>query len=124
MAVPLLRNDVAVGVIRISRTQIEPFTDAQITLLEIFADQAVIAIENVRLFEELQARNRDLSEALDSRRRRATSCGSSAGRRPTFSPSSQPSWKAQFAFATADLGGICRVEDGRLALIAFNPSTP
>jgi signal transduction histidine kinase len=66
LAVPLLRNDVAVGVIRISRTQIQPFTDAQIALLQTFADQAVIAIENVRLFTELQASNRELTTALDT----------------------------------------------------------
>jgi GAF domain-containing protein len=65
LAVPLLRNDVAVGVIRISRTQIQPFTDAQITLLQTFADQAVIAIENVRLFTELQTSNRELTAALE-----------------------------------------------------------
>ena len=63
LAVPLLRNDVAVGVIRISRTQIQPFTDAQIALLQTFADQAVIAIENVRLFTELQEKNHALTAA-------------------------------------------------------------
>jgi two-component system, NtrC family, sensor kinase len=65
LAVPLLREDVAVGVIRISRTQRQPFTDQQIALMETFADQAVIAIENVRLFKELQEKNRALSESLE-----------------------------------------------------------
>jgi two-component system, NtrC family, sensor kinase len=65
LAVPLLYEDVAVGVIRVSRTQIQPFTEQQIALLQTFADQAVIAIENVRLFRELERRNQDLTIALD-----------------------------------------------------------
>jgi signal transduction histidine kinase/putative methionine-R-sulfoxide reductase with GAF domain len=65
LAVPLLRKDVAVGVIRISRTQVQPFTDAQIALLQTFADQAVIAIENARLFSELQARTGELSRSVE-----------------------------------------------------------
>jgi signal transduction histidine kinase len=65
LVVPLLRNDVPVGAIRVSRREPKPFSGTQIELLKTFADQAVIAIENVRLFTELGARNHDLTEALD-----------------------------------------------------------
>ena len=65
LGIPMLRQGVLIGVFFISRTEVRAFTDKQIDLVTTFSDQAVIAIENVRLFKELEVRNRDLTEALD-----------------------------------------------------------
>ena len=65
LAVPMLRDDHVVGVIACWRTEPRAFTDRHISLVQTFADQAVIAIENVRLFTELEARNRDLTDSLE-----------------------------------------------------------
>jgi GAF domain-containing protein/HAMP domain-containing protein len=65
LGVPMLREGQVVGAIFVARTQPGLFTDTHVKLLKIFADQAVIAIENVRLFKELEARNSDLRVALE-----------------------------------------------------------
>src|SRR5215510_274631 len=62
--IPLLSEGKPLGTIAVLRAEVRPFTDAEVVLLETFADQAVIAIENVRLFKELQARNAELTDTL------------------------------------------------------------
>jgi two-component system, NtrC family, sensor kinase len=65
LGVPLLREGAAIGVLGMWRRDVRPFSDRQIALLQTFATQALIAIENVRLFKELEQRNRDLTETLE-----------------------------------------------------------
>jgi GAF domain-containing protein len=68
LSVPLLRDNESIGAILLRRTEVHPFNDKQTALLKTFADQAVIAIGNVRMFEQVQERTRELSQSLDDLR--------------------------------------------------------
>jgi len=68
LAVPMLREGVAIGVLSLTRSEVRPFSEKQIELATTFADQAAIAIENVRLFESVEARTRELAKSLDDLR--------------------------------------------------------
>jgi GAF domain-containing protein len=65
LSIPLLRERESIGCLTVRRTEVRPFSERQVAMLQTFADQAVIAIENARLFEEVQERNRELAEALE-----------------------------------------------------------
>jgi two-component system, NtrC family, sensor kinase len=122
LSVPMMRHDQPVGVIAVGRAEPGPFSDSQITLLRTFADQAVIAIENVRLFKELEARNRDLTTALDKQTATSDILRTIAGSQTDV----QPVFDAIVASAARLLGGytstLSRVMDNHVALVALTRS--
>src|SRR5262245_28936506 len=124
LGVPLMRERRAVGALILRRNEAEPFSEQQISLLQTFADQAVIAIENTRLFEEVQARTRELQEALEYQTATSEVLGVISRSQTSVQPVFGAILDCAVRLCGADQGGICRVYDGQLDLIEFNPSTP
>jgi GAF domain-containing protein len=123
LGVPLLREARPIGVLTLARRKIDPFTDKQIDLVQTFADQAVIAIENVRLFDEVRQRTDDLSEALEQQT--ATSevlkvISSSPGE---LEPVFQSMLKNATRICEAKFGNLIRFEGG-VARMASTLGTP
>jgi len=118
LGVPLLREGSPIGVLALTRSQVEPFSEREIELVTTFADQAVIAIENVRLFDQVQARTRDLSEALEQQT--ATSevlqvISSSPGE---LEPVFQTILENATRICAAHFGVLWRLEDGAARIVS------
>jgi signal transduction histidine kinase len=124
LAVPLLREGAPLGAIVMRRQEVRPFSDRQIALLKTFADQAVIAIENVRLFSELQARNRDLTEALDQQTATSEILRVISNSPTDLQPVLDALVKRAEHLCNADVAYILRVDGDVLRLVATSTSFP
>jgi two-component system NtrC family sensor kinase len=124
LGVPMLREGEPIGVIGLIRSEVRPFSEREIALVQTFADQAVIAVENVRLFKELEARNRALTESLEQQ----TATGeilrvisaSPTDVRPVFDTVAESAARLCEAYDAA----IFRVDGDRLRLVAHRGPIP
>src|SRR5262249_23644762 len=116
VASPLLRQGTAIGTITLRRLEAKPFTQEQIRLLEVFADQAVIAIENARLFDEAQARNAELSEALEQQTATGAILGVIAASPTDIGPVLKVVAESAARFCDTYDAGIMLEKDGHLAM--------
>lgn len=122
LSVPLLREGDGIGALVVRRTEVLPFTPAQITLLQTFADQAVIAIENVRLFDEVKTRTRELTESLQQQTATAevlkVISGSPNELQPIFDSIAQTARR----LCQANYASIVALQDGQYLLVATDGS--
>jgi GAF domain-containing protein len=119
LGVPLLRNQEVIGVIVLTHQVVRPFTERQIELVTTFADQAVIAIENARLFDEVQARTRDLTEALEQQTATADVLKVISSSPGELEPVFQAMLENATRICEAKFGVMFRYEDGRFRVVAM-----
>ncbi|MDO8479108.1 MAG: GAF domain-containing protein [Candidatus Rokubacteria bacterium] len=124
LGTPLLREGVPIGALLIRRIEERPFSEKQIALLQTFADQAVIAIENVRLFKELESRNSDLGEALEQQ----TATGEILSVISSSPTNTQPVFDAivrsSVKLCDGLFGAVYLLRDGLVHLIAHHNFSP
>jgi len=119
VVVPMLRRDEAVGTIALTRRDPGGFGEDEIALLQTFADQAVIAIENARLLSELQASNRELTTALDQQTATSDILRVISRSQTDVEPVFQAIMDSAARLLRAQSGALTRIIDGRLVLAAF-----
>jgi two-component system, NtrC family, sensor kinase len=124
VAVPMLRGDDVVGIISVTRNRIGGFTPPEIALLQTFADQAVIAVENTRLLSELQARNRDLTTALDKQTATSEILRIIAGSQTDVQPVFDAIVHSAVRLCGGSFGAVFRFDGHLLHLVAQDNSTP
>src|SRR5262249_27692999 len=117
-AVPMLRNGLPIGAIAVTRAQVGLLPDRQIELLKTFADQAVIAIENVRLFDDVQARSRELSESLEQQTATSEVLRVISTSPTELQPVLDTLVKSASRFCSADDVSIFRLEGSDLPVVA------
>ena len=124
LGVPILKGDELLGVIMIYRLEVNPFTDKQIALVETFADQAAIAIENVRLFEALQQRTNDLTESLQQQTATADVLKVISASPGNLEPVFQAILASATQICQAGFGTLNLYEDGAYRSVALHNPPP
>src|SRR6516162_2973831 len=120
LAIPMLREGIVIGVLSLTHSEVGPFTDKQIELAKTFADQAVIAIENVRLFDEVQARTHELSEALERQTATSEVLGVISSSPGELEPVFNAMLEKAVALCQAKFGNLVLFEDGKLRMVALH----
>ena len=119
LVVPMLRDDSAIGAIILWRTEPRPFGDTQIELVRTFADQAVIAIENVRLFAALQQRNAEVTEALEQQTATAEILRSISGATMDVQPVFETIVRNAVTLCDARYGAVYRWDGREVHVVAY-----
>jgi signal transduction histidine kinase len=122
--VPMIREGAAIGVIGVVRATVGLFSDEQVALLQTFADQAVIAIENVRLFKELQARNRELTVALAQQTATSEVLAVISGAQTDVQPVFEAIVQSARRLCDASYSSVYRLDGLLVNLVAHNHQTP